>query len=145
MNQLSNWLKKLWSPDRRKAERHEWPLLVAHYWTGAAPAAQRIRDISSTGFFLITEARWYPGTVVKITLQRTGDSEDDSDSLISVHSKVVRRDADGVGLEFVLPKNQEPHSEADPQDAVAVTDRKTLDRFLKRLRENKSDVQLDVE
>jgi hypothetical protein len=126
--------------------------LVAHYWTGGAPAAQRIRDISSTGFYLLTEARWYPGTVVKITLQTSADAEGDAakdgapevgERTIAVQSKVVRRDADGVGLEFVLPRPQDQRPEHRGEDVVS--DQKTLDSFLERLGRNNTEIFIQVE
>ena len=50
--------------------------LAAYYWTGAAPAAHNIKDISSSGLYVVTEERWYPGTLVMMTLQKTSDGEE---------------------------------------------------------------------
>jgi hypothetical protein len=131
-----NWLQRWWSPDPRKAAREEGPGASAYYWTGAPPAAHHIRDISSTGLYLVTEERWYPGTLVLMTLQRTDCDEQDPDRSIHVHTRAVRWGNDGVGLEFVL---------ADPQDTrqgdrgvVETADRKALDRFLEALKKGKS-------
>jgi len=143
---LTSWFKRWSSRDQRKAERQQWPPLVAHYWTGGAPAGQRIRDISSTGFYLLTEARWYPGTVVKITLQSSteGDGAASGDrSAIAVQSRVVRRGTDGVGLEFILPGALDRDSDFSQRNLVS--DRKDLDRFLERLGQSGTEMLIDVE
>jgi hypothetical protein len=130
-----NWLKRWWSPDPRKAPRDESPGLAAYYWTGAAPKAHNIKDISSTGLYLVTEERWYPGTLVLMTLQDTECDNAGAEASISVHSRAVRWGSDGVGLQFVLQNSTAPHSGANPvSDGV---DRKELDRFLQRLRKSK--------
>jgi hypothetical protein len=131
-----NWLKRWWSPDPRKAPRDESPGLAAYYWTGAAPKAHNIRDISSTGLYLVTEERWYPGTLVLMTLQDTEGGDTGAEASIAVHSRAVRWGSDGVGLQFVLPGDTAPRSGANPvSDGV---DRKELDRFLQRLRKGKA-------
>jgi Flp pilus assembly protein TadG len=118
--------------ERRTAERQEGPYLVAHYWDGAAPKPHDIRDISLTGLYLVTEQRWYPGTLVMISLQKVGATEDDPDRTIMVNAKVVRSDAEGVGLQLMLPET--PGSRGDKTFGAAGVDRKTFRGFLKRLR-----------
>ncbi len=102
MRQLRNWFERWWSPDPRKAPRVKEPGLAAYYWNGAAPMAHGIRDISSSGLYLVTEERWYPGTLVLMTLQKTGISEEYTERSIAVQSRAVRWGPDGVGLQFVL-------------------------------------------
>jgi hypothetical protein len=86
-----SWLERLWSPDPRKAPdqrkstRGPAPGLAAYYWTGAAPKAHIIRDISASGLYIVTEERWYPGTLILVTLQGE-DGEDSVENSISVHS-----------------------------------------------------------
>jgi hypothetical protein len=123
------WLERWWSPDPRKAPREQAPGLAAYYWTGGAPEAHQIKDISSTGLYVVTEERWYPGTLVLMTLQNTSAGEEVAERTICVHSRAVRWGKDGVGLQFVLQKNSD-----DP--LMAAADRKALDRFLQRLRKS---------
>jgi hypothetical protein len=137
MKPVSRWLELLSSRERRRAKRHESPNLVAHYWDGAAPSAHDIRDISSTGFYLMTEQRWYPGTVITMSLQKTDVADTDPDRSIMVNGKVVRLGTDGVGLALVM-------SEKHPASATQTfgpdgTDRKTFRRFLDRLIGNRFD------
>jgi hypothetical protein len=126
------WSKRWWSPDPRKAPRDPAPGLAAYYWNGATPRAHSVRDISSTGLYLVTEERWYPGTLVLMTLQKTASGEQSAERSIAVHSRAVRWGNDGVGLQFVLPDSHHPGSAMNP-----VTDgagRKELERFLQQLR-----------
>ncbi|MGO9940356.1 MAG: hypothetical protein ACLPH3_22030 [Terracidiphilus sp.] len=88
--------------DRRRADRQSLSGLVAYYFTGGSPAPQRIGNISVTGFYLHTDERWMPGTVVRMTLQRVGSKGDDPSDTITVNSKIVRWGADGEGFEFIL-------------------------------------------
>lgn len=127
-----SWLERWWSPDPRKAPREPAPGLAAYYWNGAAPNAHNIKDISSSGLYVVTEERWYPGTLVMMTLQRGAASEANSERSISVHSRAVRWGADGVGLQFVLAKTNNVN--AGLSGAVDGVDKKELDRFLQRLR-----------
>jgi hypothetical protein len=77
-----NWLKRWWSPDPRtapdlrNAPRESLPGLAAYYWTGAAPKAHNIKDISTSGLYVVTEERWYPGTLILMTLQTDADGEE---------------------------------------------------------------------
>lgn len=124
------WLERWLSPDPRKGERMPVAGLEAYYFTGATPVARSVRDISSTGLYLVTEERWYPGTVVLMTLQRTDCGEERHDRSIYVHSKAVRWGADGVGLKFIFPEAQQPSREQNL--LVDSVDKKGLDRFLER-------------
>jgi hypothetical protein len=134
------WLERWWSPDPRKApdlrksSRDELPGLAAYYWTGAAPKAHSIRDISSTGLYVVTEERWYPGTLIVMTLQNGDGGEERVERSISVHSRAVRWGNDGVGLQFILPGDNDPALKNSP---VQAADRKELEQFLERLRKGK--------
>jgi hypothetical protein len=124
------WLERWWSPDPRKAPREAATGLAAYYWTGGRPEAHPIRDISPTGLYVVTEERWYPGTLILMTLQNTAFGEEVAERTICVHSRAVRWGKDGVGLQFVLQKESD-------DSPMAAADRKALDRFLQRLRKCK--------
>jgi hypothetical protein len=134
MESVKSWIKKLTSSDNRKTLRTESPLLVAYYWDGSVPIAHEIRNISATGFYLLTRERWHLGTVVTMTLQRTAGAKESSDTkqYISVLSKVVRLGQDGVGLAFVPLEAKSSDSAKIPRNKPA--DRKTLDSFLEHLK-----------
>jgi hypothetical protein len=130
-----NWIERWWSPDPRKAPRDKSPGLAAYYWTGAAPQAHGIRDISASGLYIVTEERWYPGTLVLMTLQRTDCGEEIEERAISVQSRAVRWGNDGVGLKFVLPHDKNYEHGQNPLTDGA--DRRALEKFLRKLKKEK--------
>jgi uncharacterized membrane protein (UPF0127 family) len=118
------------STDRRGSKRHPLPGLVAYYWTGGAPQAFHIADISTNGLYLLTDERWFPGTMILMTLQRTNTDGDDPDDFISVLTKVIRWGSDGVGLSFV-PSNTVDLNSGQPLPEAGVG-KKALHRFIQR-------------
>jgi PilZ domain-containing protein len=85
----------------RRAERRTSPALAAYHWKGPYPRLNSIRDISSTGAFLLTQERWEPGEVVSLSLQRSGPPE--KENAFPVQAKAVRWDDQGVAVSFMLP------------------------------------------
>jgi len=126
-----SWLERWWSPDPRKAPREPSPGLAAYYWTGSAPTAHKIRDISASGLYVVTEERWYPGTLVLMTLQSTVYGEEAAETAIAVHSRAVRWGDDGVGLQFILKDSSSGRK--DKNQMVEAIERKELEQFLQRL------------
>jgi hypothetical protein len=94
------FLKNLLSQEHRRAGRRVIAGLVAYYWDGGRPTAHNVKDISLTGLYMFTQDRWYPGTVIQLTLQETDKTIAPSDRWIIVHAKVVRQGSDGVALLF---------------------------------------------
>jgi uncharacterized membrane protein (UPF0127 family) len=130
--QPRNWLQRWWSPDPRKAPRVRTPGLAAYYWNGEAPIAHGIRDISTPGLYVVTEERWYPGTLVLMTLQRSDLGEEVAERSIGVQSRAVRWGPDGVGLQFVLPDKQDRGDGSAPR--LHSAGRKEFERFLGQLK-----------
>jgi Flp pilus assembly protein TadG len=127
---MASWLDKLISGERRGSERTKPYELVIHYWNGAAPTGHSARDISSSGIFLLTEDRWYPGTLIMLSLQRAGASMNDPDRAIMVKSQVIRTDTDGVALALLAT----PPTPLEERDTFSSgVDEKTIHRFLKKL------------
>jgi uncharacterized membrane protein (UPF0127 family) len=135
---IQSWLSS--SSDRRRAPRQPLPGVVAYYWTGSTPRAYQIADISSTGFYVLTEERWFPGTMVLMTLQRIDNSGKNLNDSIAVQSRVVRWGSDGLGLAFVVSKAVDPHSGELIRENGA--DKKTLERFLERLKEESAALRM---
>ncbi len=113
--------------DRRRAYRRYVPGMVAHYYTGGAPKPHEVADISMSGFYLLTDDRWMPETMIQMTLQKPCAKGERKQS-ITILSRIVRRGSDGVGAEFVMPEGLDPLSH-DIQPSQA-TDRFALARFL---------------
>jgi len=124
---LKSFFREFLSRDRRKNDRQRIPQLVAFYWDGEAPMAHGVRDISPSGLYLLTDGRWYPGTLVMLTLQKNGEIVAGSQQSIAVEAKVIRSGDDGVGLAFVLPERRRSDKEGLLGNLV---DKKTLVDFL---------------
>jgi hypothetical protein len=143
VSQPKSWLERWWSaasrkvPELRKAPREPLPGLAAYYWTGAAPKAHSVRDISSTGLYVVTEERWYPGTLILMTLQEEDGGEDSAERSISVHSRTVRWGSDGVGLQFI-PQDA-PEARKGMNELKHGVDKKELEQFLERLLRKETD------
>jgi uncharacterized membrane protein (UPF0127 family) len=131
------WLKNLISLDRRRARRLPLPGLVAYYWTGITPRAYQVADVGLSGLYLLTEERWYPGTLVLMTLQRTDAEGRNLDDAVAVQSRVIRWGTDGLGLSFMLAKAMDLGTQESWTGNAA--DKKTLERFLDRLKEAERD------
>lgn len=136
VKQMRSWLGRWWSPDPRKAPRLKEPGLAAYYWNGAAPDAKSVRDISTSGLYVVTEERWYPGTLVLMTLQRTSCGDEVAERSIAVHSRAVRWGPDGVGLQFVLADStRDPdRGRVTTLDAASKAD---VEHFLEQLKQSK--------
>lgn len=102
-----SWLRRLFSSDRRRAKRQQARELRAYYWDGSPPVPHDIRDISSSGLYLLASEGWRPGTVVMMTLQKTDCPEDDPDRAMTVQAQVIRSASDGIGLRFILPRPED--------------------------------------
>lgn len=89
--------------EERRAVRLPMPGLVAYFFTGGSPRPHPIKDISVTGFYMCTQERWLPGTIIRVTLQMVDHDGKAGRDSITVHSRVVRWGPDGGGFEFVLP------------------------------------------
>ncbi|HEY1208420.1 MAG TPA: hypothetical protein VGE85_03545 [Terracidiphilus sp.] len=134
-----NWLSRWWSPDPRtapdlrSAPRESLPGLAAYYWTGAAPKGHNVKNISSSGLYVVTEERWYPGTLILMTLQVAGNGKEEGfEHSIAVHSRAVRWGNDGVGLQFIPQDTLAASSGQNP--LVNGANRRELEQFLERLR-----------
>jgi hypothetical protein len=132
IGRLMSWFTRRRSRDLRKAPREPSPRLTAHFWTGDVQEAHTIRDISSTGLYVVTKERWYLGTTIRVMLTKTDKEDLNSERSICVQSKAVRWGNDGVGMQFVLKDSLKlrPCKTASVDGA----DRKELDVFLKQLR-----------
>lgn len=126
---LKRWLNPIPSSksDRRRALRRYVPGMVAFYYTGGAPKPHEVADISMSGFYLLTEDRWVPETMIRMTLQKPCAKGERKQS-ITVLSRIIRRGSDGIAAEFVMQESLDSSSrDVLPSQA---TDRFALARFL---------------
>ncbi|HWE84199.1 MAG TPA: PilZ domain-containing protein [Terracidiphilus sp.] len=87
--------------ERRISPRRRWPHLAAFDAEGESVSLHGVRDISTTGLYVITLERWPIGTQVRLSLQRTDGLDDTTMIPTAVELRVSRWGEDGVGLEFV--------------------------------------------
>ncbi len=94
------WLEKFLAPEADRAERRRVDQFAAYRWNGESLSQDSVRDISSTGLYLLTRERWEPGTILTLTLQREGSLDLDPARRITTQAKVVRCGPDGAGSRF---------------------------------------------
>jgi hypothetical protein len=126
------WLSRWLSPepgDARKSARLPVAGLVAHFFTGGAPVAHEIRDVSSTGLYVITTERWYPGTIIRMTLSKPDVGQPPAERSITIQAESMRWGNDGVGLRFVLAAPGK--SAQGMSNELGAIDSRQLGQFLK--------------
>jgi hypothetical protein len=117
------------------------PWLVAYEWSGSVPKKHDIRDISTTGVYLLTEERWQPGDLISIGLQRKDRPDQNPERGIAVQVKAVRWGQDGVGLSFVQAKDLDLGVAEGPVANAA--DRKEPEDVRRRFRMTKASAFVD--
>jgi hypothetical protein len=123
---LTRWLEYTSVP---RAQRFVLPGLVAYHWSGGHAQALEVGDISKSGMFLLAPERWYPGTVLRVTLQRPGTPADSSAESLATLARVVRWNPEGVGLAFVFKGSLDL-----PHDLTATgASAEELDLFLRKM------------
>jgi len=121
-------------PDQRKQERLPTPPLVGYLGTARASKPFELGDISETGFCLLTEERWMPGTEMPITLQRVDlPGQVETDDCFTVQATVVRSDGAGVGFSIVLSEESSHALEGNPL-RVRWMSREEMAQFMERLK-----------
>ena len=125
---LSKWLHKPSISVQQRAERRAVKGLVACYRSGMELKQVEVRDISASGFYVVTTERWVPDELVHFTLQREGPPERDQQRRATIQAKSVWWGEDGVGLDFVLNDQIEfdpwagtltgASGEAEPEDLI---------------------------
>jgi len=141
------WLQQFLNPDRRREERRGLPGIVAYYWDGSSSRAHDLLDISMGGSYMLTEDRWYPDTILKVTLRCTSGRSDDPSAVkaedaqtICVLARVARSGTDGVGLQFVFPGEGE--LALDSRYPECASNRRELKCFLERVEGQHGDIAL---
>jgi len=80
---------------------------------------------------VVTEERWYPATLVLMTVRKTEWGQESVERSIAVQSRAVRRGPDSVGLKFFVsgPKDMSRGRTAN----LDATSARELECFLRRL------------
>lgn len=121
-------------PDQRKNDRHLQPPLVGYLGTLRSTKPYDLADISLSGFCLLTDERWTPGTEMPITLHRTNLPEGNQPESFTVQATVVRSGADGVGFSIVLSEDDSMAAYGNPL-SVRWVSRQQMEQFLRELKQ----------
>jgi len=130
-----SWLGRLLAQeptDPRRAPREAVPWLGAYFFTGGKPVAYAVRDISATGMYVLTAERWYPGTVIRVTL--TDGRHPTPDRSFTANARVMRAGNDGVGLQFVLNEDKRSGRNSGIDNQAQGVDIEQIMLFLQRIR-----------
>jgi len=128
------WLGRLLASDPadpRRAPRVPIPWLAVYFFTGGKPVAYAVRDVSVSGLYVLTEERWYPGTVLRVTL--TDGRHPSPDRSLTAHAIVMRSGNDGVGLQFVLNDDMRSGRSPGIDQQVPGVDKEQVELFLRRI------------
>jgi hypothetical protein len=103
LSKLKHDLNRLGEPIKPREERRPANRLAASYGPDSPPTPAGVKDISSSGIYLVTGKRLPTGELITLTLQEEDAPEDSTELQFSVHARVARQGEDGMGLSFVLP------------------------------------------
>ena len=123
-------------PDQRRQERILVPSLVGYLGSLRSTKSYEVGDISLSGFCLVTEERWTPGTEMPITLARASVDASDSD-YFTVQATVVRCGNDGVGFSILLSEDESSAAHGNPL-RVKWASMQEMERFLRQVREQQT-------
>jgi hypothetical protein len=104
---LRTWFEKTFPHEQAKQarpERREVSGLEAIHWTGSSPGLDIVKNISSTGMYMVTRERWPEGEINPIRLVYPELADDSAEKQVTIETKTVRWGEDGMGLTFVLPE-----------------------------------------
>jgi Flp pilus assembly protein TadG len=135
MGSLSRWLENPAS-EKRRAARLADPSVLVYYWDGSVPEGRRIRDISSSGAYIVTPERWYVGTIVRLILQGYKTTPLPQGGIVpsrstSIPSRVVRHGPDGIGVEFIFSNPEEQNALREFLKAIPQADGSPVGIFAK--------------
>jgi hypothetical protein len=125
--------------DRRSRKRLAEPPLRAYLGMIGSAAPYPVANISSTGFFMLSDEQWQPGTCLPLRLERTDRPGFAAITRMAVQTCVARKDSKGIGFLF-LPIN-EPDQQMEltdhPQgelDSTRWADQRAIDGLIRELR-----------
>jgi Flp pilus assembly protein TadG len=143
IGKFSAWLES--NPQPRRAPRAAEPSLMVYYWDGSVPEGRKIRDISTSGAYVVTPERWYVGTIVRLVLQGYKATPQSDGGRVpvrsmSIASRVVRHGPEGIGVEFIFSTSAErkalqdfltgiPQTQGSSVGLFAVTEGQALIEF----------------
>jgi hypothetical protein len=121
-------------PDQRRTDRHVQPPLVGYLGVARATKPYRVGDISLSGFCILTEESWMPGTEMPVTLERTSLPEENNPENFTVQATVVRCGKGEVGFSIVLSEDDSKAAYGNPL-RIRWVSKLEMESFLQNLKE----------
>jgi hypothetical protein len=139
MSQWKSWIQKLGHPEKPRAERRIPSDLVAMQTGNPASQPSIIKNISSSGLYLLTKERWPVDQLIPLTIQMQdlpeNRPESRADERIQMPTRVARHGEDGMGLAFLLPDGVDRELwEVLIRNAVLLTEPKDITYTLRLIR-----------
>lgn len=94
----------------RDCQELESPGIMAYYWSGGEPTPHRVRSLGAEQAVVETPDRWYPGTVLTMTLETANGSGASPGHNTAVRCRVCEQDKDAVRVSFVFLNSEERRS-----------------------------------
>ena len=116
--------------DRRKGKRQAIPGLVAYFSVGASRKAFNVSNISTEGYYVLTDERWTPGTSLLVALHIVNPVSHKVEAMVSIQSKVIWAGPDGVGFAY----DDEPTHRSPNQPATNREEMIQLQKFLQMIK-----------
>lgn len=117
MTARKGWFQKLLMPER--APRRPAGQFFSYRLQGHNVVQEPIRDISSSGAFLLTAEQFPVGALLAVTMQADGPFELNPARRITAIARVARVATDGVGLQFIPPADAHARRWADLVEYLA--------------------------
>lgn len=111
LNDFENWF--LGKPGSGSSSA-ELPI-VARFWNGGASTPYQMKKVTPRGAFIVDSDRWYPGTIIAMTLQydplsvKTPGPDERVSASVCMHAKVTALWPGGADVQFVFLNEQEVH------------------------------------
>jgi hypothetical protein len=135
MNQWKSWIQKLGHPEKPRAERRIPSGLLALQTGNPASQPSIIKNISSSGLYLLTKERWPLDELIPLTIEQQDLPGNRADERIQMQVRVARHGEDGMGLAFLLPDGLDRELwEVLIRNAVLLTEPKDISHTLRLMR-----------
>jgi hypothetical protein len=122
--------------DQRRYPRFVSPHVVAYLGNAHASRPHQVANISVSGFCMLSEEHWTPGTEMPITLQREEWDGEESSETISLQAIVARCESGEVGFSIALTPAESIAFSLFPTNDLWVSKRE-MERFLDDLKRPK--------
>jgi len=135
MTPWKSWIQNLGHPEKPRAQRRIPSGFVARQTGNPASPPSIIKNISSSGLYLLTAERWPVDELIPLTIELQDLPESRADERVQMQVRVARHGEDGMGLAFLLPDGLDRDLwEVLIRNAVLLTEPKDITYTLRLIR-----------